>query len=188
MLALDTPLPDFALPVVGGRGTLSRADLDQRPVLLMVICAHCPFVKHVEPELSRLERDYSARIQLLGISSNSLITHPQDGPSHLAEQAQRHGWQFPYLLDEDQTLAKALQAACTPEFYLFAPDDTGVQTLRYRGQLDGSRPGNDQVLNGQDLRAALDAVLGGATVNPEQVASVGCNVKWNPGQEPDWFG
>ena len=87
MLALDTPLPDFALPLVGGRGTLSRTDLDQRPVLLMVICAHCPFVKHVEPELSRLDRDYSARIQLLGISSNSLITHPQDSPSHLAEQA-----------------------------------------------------------------------------------------------------
>ena len=112
MLALDTPLPDFALPVVGVSDTLSRADLDQRPVLLMVICAHCPFVKHVEPELSRLDRDYSARLQLVGLSSNSLITHPQDGPEQLAEQARHHGWSFPYLLDESKPWP-ALEAACT---------------------------------------------------------------------------
>ena len=188
MLALGTALPPFELPQVSG-GTFHHTDLNHKPVLLMVLCAHCPFVKHVEPELTRLEQNYSERIQLVGLSSNSLITHPQDGPEQLADQARRNGWGFTYLLDEQQTLAKALHAACTPEFYLFArADSDSPQTLRYRGQLDGSRPGNDVPLNGQDLRAALDAVLSGAEVEGEQIASVGCNVKWNPGQEPSWFG
>ena len=106
----------------------------------------------------------------------------------MADQAKRWGWSFPYLLDEEQSLAKALRAACTPEFYLFDADANCLQTLLYRGQLDGSRPSNDVPLNGVDLRAALDAVLAGQAVNPEQHPSVGCNVKWNPGQEPDWFG
>ena len=187
MLALGTCLPGFDLPQATG-GRLSSGSLDQRPVLLMVLCAHCPFVKHVEPELTRLDNDFSNAVQLVGVSSNSLITHPQDGPGQLADQAQRHGWSFPYLLDEQQILARALKAACTPEFYLFSPDGEGVQSLRYRGQLDSSRPGNDQPLDGRDLRAALDAVLTGSPVNPEQTASVGCNVKWNPGHEPEWFG
>ena len=187
MLALETPLPPFSLPAVAG-GSISNADLNDQPVLLMVICAHCPFVKHVEPELTRLDDDFGDRVQLIGVSSNSLITHPQDGPQQLADQARRHGWRFPYLLDEQQTLARALKAACTPEFYLFAPQTNGLQTLRYRGQLDGSRPSNEVPLNGIDLRAALDAVLRGDAVNPDQTASVGCNVKWNPGQEPEWFG
>ena len=187
MLALGTALPCFDLPQVAG-SRLNSLSLDQRPVLLMVLCAHCPFVKHVEPELTRLDHDFSHSVQLVGMSSNSLITHPQDGPKQLTDQAQRHGWSFPYLLDEQQSLAKAIQAACTPEFYLFAPDGEGVQSLRYRGQLDGSRPGNDQPLDGRDLRAALAAVLTGSPVNPDQTASVGCNVKWNPGHEPEWFG
>ena len=187
MLALETPLPSFSLAAVAG-GRISNADLNEQPVLLMVICAHCPFVKHVEPELTRLDDDFGDRVQLIGVSSNSLITHPQDGPQQLADQARRHGWRFPYLLDEQQTLARALRAACTPEFYLFAPQTNGLQTLRYRGQLDGSRPSNEVPLNGIDLRAALDAVLRGDAVNPDQTASVGCNVKWNPGQEPEWFG
>ena len=187
MLALATPLPDFDLPQVMG-GRLSSGSLNQRPVLLMVLCAHCPFVKHVEPELTRLDNDFSDGVQLIGVSSNSLITHPQDGPELLADQARRHGWRFPYLLDEQQSLARALRAACTPEFYLFSPDRNGVQTLRYRGQLDSSRPGNDQPLDGRDLRDALDAVLMGSPVNPDQTPSVGCNVKWNPGHEPEWFG
>ena len=176
------------LPAGSAGGSISSADLHGRPLLLMVICAHCPFVKHVEPEVSRLEQDYGTAVQLLAVSSNSLITHPQDGPEQLANQAKRWGWSFPYLLDEQQSLAKALRAACTPEFYLFDADANGLQTLLYRGQLDGSRPSNDVPLNGVDLRAALDAVLAGQAVNPEQRPSVGCNVKWNPGQEPDWFG
>ena len=187
MLALETPLPSFSLAAVAG-GRISNAELNEQPVLLMVICAHCPFVKHVEPELTRLDDDFGDRVQLIGVSSNSLITHPQDGPQQLADQARRHGWRFPYLLDAQQTLARALRAACTPEFYLFAPQTNGLQTLRYRGQLDGSRPSNAVPLNGIDLRAALDAVLRGDAVNPDQTASVGCNVKWNPGQEPEWFG
>ncbi|MAR05949.1 MAG: thioredoxin family protein [Cyanobium sp. NAT70] len=187
MLPLETVLPDFCLPEVKG-GQVSSSELDQRPVLLMVICAHCPFVKHLEPELSRLDQDYSTGIQMVAISSNSLITHPQDGQEQLAEQAKRHQWSFDYLMDQEQTLAKALRAACTPEFYLFAPRTNHQQTLRYRGQLDGSRPGNDQPLNGADLRQALDAVLEGKPVDSRQTASIGCNVKWHPGQEPKWFG
>ena len=187
MLALGTALPSFDLPQVTG-GRLNSKDLAQQPVLLMVLCAHCPFVKHVEPELTRLGDDFGDRVQLIGLSSNSLITHPQDGPEQMTDQAQRHGWRFPYLLDEQQSLARDLRAACTPEFYLFAPETNSLQTLRYRGQLDDSRPGNDRPLNGHDLRAALDAVLRGHPVNPDQKASVGCNVKWNPGQEPEWFG
>ena len=187
MLALGTRLPDFDLPQVTD-GRLNSQSLVERPVLLMVLCAHCPFVKHVEPELSRLDHDFSDAVQLVGVSSNSLITHPQDGPEQLADQAKSQGWSFPYLLDEQQTLARDLQAACTPEFYLFSPDGEGLQSLRYRGQLDGSRPSNDLPLDGRDLRDALDAVLTGSPVNPDQTASVGCNVKWNPGHEPEWFG
>ena len=192
MLALETSLPAFQLPQINAGDDQPKLygnnDLDQRPVLLMVLCAHCPFVKHVEPELSRLDQDFKSQLQLVGFSSNSLITHPQDGPEQLADQARRHGWSFPYLLDQQHSLAKALRAACTPEFYLFSPDDDGVQILRYRGQLDGSRPGNDENLDGRDLRAAIRALLAGSPVNPDQTASLGCNVKWNPGQEPEWFG
>jgi hypothetical protein len=191
MLPLASTLPPFHLPVAAGTGSDASIDstsLPQRPVLLMLLCSHCPFVKHIEAELSRIDRDYTGRVTLLGVASNSWITHPQDGPEALAAQAERHGWRFPYLLDQDQTLAKALRAACTPEFYLFAPDPAFRQTLRYRGQLDGSRPGNHQPVTGADLRAALDAVLKGGSVNPQQQASIGCNIKWHPGQEPQWFG
>ena len=187
MLPLETVLPAFSLPTAKG-SQLASNDLDERPILLMVICSHCPFVKHIEPELTRLEQDFGEAIQMVGISSNSLITHPQDGADQLADQATRHGWRFPYLMDQEQTLAKALQAACTPEFYLFAQTNSHPHSLRYRGQLDRSRPGNDQPLNGADLRQAINAVLNDQPVNPQQIASVGCNVKWHPGQEPSWFG
>ena len=186
MLPLNTVLPAFDLPTANGQ-QLGSSALDDRPVVLMVICAHCPFVKHIEPELSRLDQDYGKRVQLIGVSSNSLITHPQDGPEQLQHQAEIHGWSFPYLMDQDQTLAKALKAACTPEFYLFAANGDADQTLRYRGQLDGSRPGNEMPLNGADLRRAIDAVLAGSAVEENQIASVGCNLKWHPGLEPAWF-
>ena len=195
MLPLGEALPAFQLPVVSGTlkpgdtaATLSDSQLPAQPLLVMLICAHCPFVKHVEPELSRLAEHYGPAVTLLAVSSNSLTTHPQDGPEGLRHQAKQRQWSFPYLLDEQQTLAKALQGACTPEFYLFSPDDAGLQTLRYRGQLDGSRPGNEVPLDGRDLRKALDAVLNGQPVNKEQRPSVGCNIKWHPGQEPPWFG
>ena len=191
MLPLGSPLPAFTLPVAPGTSDaaeLSSTALPTRPVLLMALCSHCPFVKHIEAELCRLDHDYASRVTLLGLASNSWITHPQDGPEALAEQAHRHGWSFPYLLDQQQSLAKALQAACTPEFYLFAPDSEGLQTLRYRGQLDGSRPGNALPVNGHDLRDALDRVLSGAEPLRQQHPSIGCNIKWHPGQEPQWFG
>ena len=191
MLPLASTLPAFHLPVAAGTGcdaSIDSTSLPQRPVLLMLLCSHCPFVKHIEAELSRIDRDYKGRVTLLGVASNSWITHPQDRPEALAAQAQRHDWSFPYLLDQEQTLAKALRAACTPEFYLFAHDQSaGTQTLRYRGQLDSSRPGNGQPVTGVDLRAALDAVLTDLAVSPHQQASIGCNIKWHPGQEPQWF-
>ena len=195
MLPLGEALPAFQLPVASGSligaadsATLSDSELPAQPLLVMLICAHCPFVKHVEPELSRIAVHYSSDVTLLAVSSNSLITHPQDGPEGLRHQAEQRQWRFPYLLDEQQNLAKALKGACTPEFYLFSPDHAGLKTLRYRGQLDGSRPGNDVQLDGRDLRKALDAVLNGQPVSKEQQPSVGCNIKWHPGQEPPWFG
>ena len=195
MLPLGEVLPTFQLPVVSGSlgdgtdaATLSNSELPAQPLLVMLICAHCPFVKHVEPELSRIAEDYGPALTLLAVSSNSLTTHPQDGPEGLRHQAEQRQWRFPYLLDERQILAKALKGACTPEFYLFSPNDAGLQTLRYRGQLDGSRPGNEVPLDGRDLRRAVDAVLDGQPVNQEQQPSVGCNIKWHPGQEPPWFG
>ena len=195
MLPLGEVLPAFQLPVVSGSlrdgtdaATLSNSELPAQPLLVMLICAHCPFVKHVEPELSRIAEDYGPALTLLAVSSNSLTTHPQDGPEGLRHQAKQQQWRFPYLLDEQQNLAKALKGACTPEFYLFSPDEAGLQTLRYRGQLDGSRPGNEVPLDGRDLRRAMEAVLNGQPVNQDQQPSVGCNIKWHPGQEPPWFG
>ena len=191
MLPLGSGLPDFVLPVANGSGSTTLLDstqLPRLPVLLMLLCSHCPFVKHIEGELTRIDRDYSNDVSLLGIASNSWITHPQDGPESLLAQARRHGWRFPYLLDQEQSLAKALRAACTPEFYLFAPEDEGRQSLVYRGRLDASRPGSTNAVDGRELRAALDAVLRGGMPDAAQEASVGCNIKWHPGQEPRWFG
>ncbi len=196
MLPLGSPLPSFHLEVVRtnlsqegypGLKAFTKSQVQDSPLLLMFLCAHCPFVKHVEPELTKIQRDYSGKIQILAISSNSLITHPEDGPESLAEQANNHGWSFPYLLDLDQSFAKSLKAACTPDFYLFSASEAKEQELRYRGQLDASRPGNKELLNGIDLRQALDAVLLGDLVPEDQHPSIGCNIKWNPGGEPSWF-
>lgn len=181
MLPLGTQLPAFALPALDG--TVHRSgDLPARPLLLLFLCAHCPFVTSIEPELARIDHDYGERITILAIASNSLRTHPQDGPNQLAEQRQRLGWRFPYLLDADQNTARAFRAACTPDLFLF---DSGHR-LVYRGQLDASRPGNDLPSDGRDLRAALDALLAGRPVDPRQTPSIGCNIKWHPGQEPVW--
>tara|TARA_Y100001968_G_scaffold4095_1_gene3613 strand:- start:2430 stop:3029 length:600 start_codon:yes stop_codon:yes gene_type:complete len=199
MLPLDTCLPDFDLEVVlGTKGSekyennkllkISNHMLSEKPILIMVICAHCPFVKHVELEITKLEKDYGESIQILAISSNSLITHPQDGPEFLARQANFFQWGFPYLIDSDQHFAKDLQAACTPDFFLFSFSDNSSHQLKYRGQLDESRPGNGISVTGEDLRAALNAVLNGQKVLKEQKPSIGCNIKWHPGKEPDWFG
>jgi thiol-disulfide isomerase/thioredoxin len=152
------------------------------PVLVLFLCPHCPFVKHIEPELTRLQQDVGQQVALVAIRSNSLATHPQDGPSEMAAQAANNGWRFPYLADDSQAVARAFQAACTPDLYLF----DGAHQLVYRGQLDGSRPGNAIPLDGRDLRAALTAVLAGQAPPSEQRPSIGCNIKWHPGQQPAW--
>ena len=179
MLALGTPMPSFRLPSVladPAAPPFESASLLGRPVLVLFLSAHCPYVKHIEAELSRLAADYGDRLQLIGIASNSVLTHPQDGPEGLRAQAKARGWTFPYLFDADQAVARAFQAACTPDPFLF---DAGHQ-LVYRGQLDGSRPGNQVPSDGRDLRAALEAMLAGKAVNPEQRPSIGCNIKWHP--------
>jgi thiol-disulfide isomerase/thioredoxin len=185
MLPLGTPLPLESLlqeliPVHGGplRAELLRG----RPVLVLFLCPHCPFVKHIEPEIDRLQADLGDRAALVGICSNSTLTHPQDGPEGMAQQARSRGWTFPYLADPNQTVARAFRAACTPDPFLFDRDGR----LAYRGQLDGSRPGNAVPLDGRDLRAALEALLAGRPVEGEQIASIGCNIKWHPGNSPDW--
>ena len=198
MLPIGTPLPDFDLPVANflneradglsnSGERISNSSLARSPVLFMVICAHCPFVKHIEKQLTEIDQDFGDRVQLIAISSNSLKTHPQDGPEQLANQAKNNYWRFPYLLDLDQSFAKALKAACTPDFFLFADNQESGHKLLYRGQLDNSRPGNDLPVTGQDLRLALEAVLAGRAPDTEQKPSIGCNIKWHPGKEPDWF-
>jgi len=178
-------MPPWQLPRAEDGQVLSSSQLSShQPVLVMFLAVHCPFVKHVEPELARLDRDYGGRVSLVGISSNSMETHPEDGPACMVAQKQRLGMKLPYLHDGDQAVAKAFHAACTPDFFLFDAN----QALVYRGQLDGSRPGNSVPCDGVDLRAALDAVLTGRPVADRQRPSIGCNIKWHPGAEPPWFG
>ena len=199
MLPLGTQLPAFELGVVSGvnlapddslKGLshISSFELTKRPLLMMVICAHCPFVKHVESGITNLFNSFGDDVQFLAISSNSVKTHPQDAPEFLASQANQLGWKFPYLFDSDQKLAKALKAACTPDFYIFWPSPDGVSTLRYRGQMDGSRPGNEIPVSGDDIRLALRSLLNGEDISANQKPSIGCNIKWHPGMEPEWFG
>jgi len=182
MLALGTRAPTFSLP--DPDGTMhSLEDSDHAAaVLVMFICNHCPFVKHVREELARIGREFPARnAAVFAINSNDSATHPGDNPDRMREEAATWGYAFPYLVDEDQSVAMAYQAACTPDFYLFDAD----RRLVYRGQLDGSRPSNDVPADGRDLRAALDACLTGEAVVAEQSPSIGCNIKWKPGNEPD---
>ena len=156
-----------------------------RATLVMFICNHCPFVVHVRGEFAKLAADYGPKgVGIVAINSNDVGTYPQDGPEPMRELAREQAWTFPFLLDETQETAKAFRAACTPDFFLF--DAAG--RLVYRGQLDGARPGNDIPVTGGDLRTALDALLSGAAVSPDQQPSVGCNIKWRPGNEPQYFG
>jgi peroxiredoxin len=185
MLALGTPAPDFSLRDVVSGDTISLADFDEKQSLLvMFICAHCPYVVHVRPELTRLAEDYAGKqVGIVAITSNDAAQYPDDAPKATARMAREAGFSFPVLYDELQSIAKAYSAACTPDFFLFGSD----RKLVYRGQLDDSRPGRGQ-LDGRDLRAALDAVLAGKPVNPAQKPSIGCNIKWKAGNEPSYFG
>ena len=185
MLPLGTKAPDFSLPNIDGR-TVSLSDFRGKPATLVIfMCNHCPYVKHVAEGLAQLARDYQAKgVGVVGISSNYVGTHPADSPEQMVREAEERGYTFPYLYDETQEAAKAYRAACTPDFYVFDKE----QKLAYRGQMDDSRPGNGKPVTGADLRAALDAVLAGKPAPKDQKASIGCNIKWKPGNEPDYFG
>lgn len=177
MPELGKTAPHFALPDTDGR-TVSLHDFkDARALLVMFLCNHCPYVKHVQQELARLCKEYQARgVAVVGISSNDVENYPDDAPDKMKVEKTNAGYTFPYLYDESQDVARAYEAACTPDFFLF---DAG-RKLVYRGQMDDSRPGNGKPVTGADLRKALDAVLGGRPVPAEQNPSAGCNIKWKP--------
>ncbi|CAI5476695.1 unnamed protein product [Closterium sp. Yama58-4] len=190
-LALGTRAPDFTLvePLTGK--TWSLSDFDGHPALLvMFICNHCPFVVHIKSQLVALGNDYISKhgLGVVAISSNSVLTHPQDGPDKMAEEAKQFNFPFPYLYDETQEVAKAYHAACTPDFFLFKKDGRRPLELAYHGQLDDSRPSNGRPVTGKDLRTALDCVLSARPVPSAQRPSIGCNIKWAPGNEPGYFG
>ena len=183
MMPLGTAAPSFSLPDRNGK-LVSLADLANAPVLLVAFwCNHCPYVRHVRPEFVSLVREYQARgAAVVAISANDVAAYPEDGPERMSEEARAHGYTFPYLYDETQETARAYRAACTPDFFLF----DGQRRLVYRGQMDDSRPGNGKPLNGADLRAALEATLAGKPAASKQKPSIGCNIKWKPGNEPDY--
>lgn len=176
MLPLETPAPDFRLPDTASGKTYSFDDIaGSKGTLVMFICNHCPFVKHVLDELVRIGRDYADKgIGMAAISSNDITGYPQDRPERMAELAREKAFPFPYLYDESQNTARAYDAACTPDFYVFDGDGK----LVYRGQLDDSRPGNDIPVTGKDLRSALDALIAGQPIPKDQTPSIGCNIKW----------
>jgi thiol-disulfide isomerase/thioredoxin len=176
MLPLGTPAPDFILPDVVSEKTLGLKQLkSDKATLIMFICNHCPFVKHLQQELVKLAKAYQPKgIAFIAINSNDIDNYPEDAPDKMREVAAKEGYSFPYLFDDTQQVAKAYKAACTPDFYIFDKDLKCV----YRGQLDDSRPGNNLPITGKDLRAALDNVLANQPVNPQQKPSMGCNIKW----------
>jgi peroxiredoxin len=182
---LGTSAPEFRLPATDGKTYALEDVAGPRGTVIVFMCNHCPFVKHVAAGLAQLARDYQAKgVAVVGISSNNPATHPADSPEQMVHEAENRGYTFPYLFDETQDVAKAYQAACTPDFYVFDKE----QKLVYRGQMDESRPDSGIPVTGRDLRAALDAVLAGKPVAEKQKPSIGCNIKWRAGNEPSYFG
>ena len=180
MLELGTPAPDFALPEVTDGTTVALGDLGGDVLVVMFLCRHCPYVVHVQHELAALVRDYAhAAVDFVGISANDPETHPDDAPAGLAQQKRGVGFEFPYLFDETQQVARAYGAACTPDFFVFDAD----RRLAYRGRMDETRPDGDPP-TGADLRAAIDALLAGQRPREDQWPSMGCSIKWRPGNEP----
>jgi peroxiredoxin len=184
MLGLGTVAPSFTLAAADGR-KVSLEDLKGAPALLVIfMCNHCPFVKHVLTEMVELVKEYQAKgVATVGINSNDVVNFPEDSPDMMSQLAQEQGFTFAYLFDETQEAAKSYRAACTPDFFLFDSE----QKLVYRGQMDSSRPDSNIPVTGEDLRAALDALLEGKEVSAEQKPSIGCNIKWKKGNEPDYF-
>jgi thiol-disulfide isomerase/thioredoxin len=184
MMPIGTRAPDFRLVEPASGKTWRLADFRSPGLVVMFICNHCPFVIHVRDEITRLARDYAGKgVDFVAINSNSAESHPQDGPPHMAALARELGWTFPFVFDESQGVAQANRAACTPHIFVFDRD----RALYYRGQLDDSRPSNGKPVTGADLRAALDALLAGQPAPADQRPSIGCNIKWKPGNEPDYF-
>ncbi|GBE10614.1 thiol-disulfide oxidoreductase [bacterium BMS3Bbin12] len=185
MLELGTPAPDFRLPEPVTDREVSLDDFRDAPALLVTfICNHCPYVRHIRRRLAELVRDYQGKgLAAVGINSNDVAHYPDDAPEKMIEEVRNIGYTFPYLYDETQEVAKAYRAACTPDFFLFDRN----RRLVYRGQFDDARPGNDAPVTGRDLAAAIDAVLAGRAVPTDQKPSLGCNIKWKPGNEPDFY-
>lgn len=184
MMPLGSTMPSFELPDAAGQ-TYSSTNSSGTPLLVMFICNHCPYVKHIRPRLAEVTKDLAGKgLAVVGINSNDAGLYPDDSPQAMKAQAEEFGYTFPYLVDEDQQVAKAFRAACTPDLFLF----DGSGRLAYRGQFDDSRPKNDVPVTGADLVAAAEAVLEGRPAPGDQRPSIGCNIKWKPGNEPDYFG
>jgi peroxiredoxin len=184
MMPLGSEMPPFELPDAAGQ-TVAGSSFQGTPLLVMFICNHCPYVKHIRPRLAEVTKDLAGKgLAVVGINSNDSELYPDDSPEAMKAEAEEFGYTFPYLVDEDQSVAKAFRAACTPDLFLF----DGNGKLAYRGQFDSSRPKNDEPVTGADLVAAAEAVLEGRPVPEDQRPSIGCNIKWKPGNEPDYFG
>ena len=185
MLALGTIAPDFSLPEPATGKTVALKDFQGKPLLVAFICNHCPYVLHIQTVFARIAEEYQAKgIAVVAINANDVANYPDDSPEKMIEQVNDAPYTFPYLFDETQQVAKAYQAACTPDFFLFDAN----HRLYYRGQFDGSRPKNDVPVTGKDMRAAMDNLLAGMAAPENQVASLGCNIKWKVGNEPGYFG
>lgn len=190
MRKLGSSAPDFTLPNLNSStaseidASVSLSELAGKPLLVMFICNHCPYVIHIADRMTELANDALKKgFSVVAISANDALNYPQDGPVAMSQFARRYGFNFPYLYDESQLIAKAYEAACTPDFFVFDANCS----LQYRGQMDGARPGNSVEVTGDDLAAAINAVCSGHATNPHQVASIGCNIKWKAGNQPDYF-
>ncbi len=185
MTDLGTQAPAFKLPDPSGK-VYSLGDFKDSPALLVAfICNHCPFVKHIQKEFAAFAREYQKKgLAVVAVNANDAKNYSDDSPAKMAEEIQKAGYVFPYLYDESQGVAKAYRAACTPDFFLYGKD----RKLAYRGRFDDSRPDSEKPVTGKDLRAACDALLAGESPSPDQKPSLGCNIKWKPGNEPDYFG
>lgn len=183
MLPLGTPAPDFALPDTKGKTVSLKDFAGAKALLVMFICNHCPYVKHLRKAFVNLAKDYAGKgLQIVAINSNDVNNYPEDSPAMMAREVAEQGYTFPYLFDETQEVAKAYKAACTPDLFLFDAE----RRLVYRGQWDDSRPGNDKPITGADIRAAIDATLQGKVCSARQIPSMGCNIKWKPGAAPSY--